>query len=487
MASVTNTIRGLGLSPRLLSNRLGGQRSPTVSPLASPSIRRFSTKKKGNSIEDVIPPQSKSAGVSPAMVHLERPKNLGVSVAHVQESQNTFPLPTKSSEQFWSDLQDNLQETLWYRSEQASDSDLQFYRDFKKNYKPEFVAPNVTISQVDFSQLKQSNLPIPQWDRIKVDTKGMPSLEAALIDPQNYLNECGAKLGVRELNDWYNFNVLEFKKVDPNASQFLARYGNSLIRALVTNFPDHDWKMTRFDPLKGTIFDQPNTDFMNQVKRESSGEHSPDEEDWRTTMNRYKNHWQVTDFSTSKGNSMGHEASFFSRPNINDDWYKLSGTYAKQKELNTLVKKLFPNSIVMTNYTEPSLVYSDTQRPFALPSYIPALKIAFEIIEDPNSTAQYTFGAQMPVYTFYKSKRVICERNGISLVQIPSWWDPISSPASHLINAIRRIRPDVADKINLQPAKTTSVPISVRVAPKETEVKAEEEEKVTEEPHSERV
>jgi len=198
---------------------------------------------------------------------------------------------------------------------------------------------------------------------------------------------------------------------------------------------------------------------------------NPQEEDWVTTMNRYKDHWQITQFSTSKGNSIANEASSYVRikPSLNE----YSGVYQKQQELSSVIKQLFPKAQMIADYTNPSLVYSDTKRPFSLNCYLPEYKLAFEVIEDPNTSCQYSFGAEIPIYTFNKAKRTICERNGITVLQVPSWWDSKASPLSHLINAIKRTRPDIVLE-NQKPQDQVPVTQTIKKEPS-TEMNDKEE------------
>jgi hypothetical protein len=57
----------------------------------------------------------------------------------------------------------------------------------------------------------------------------------------------GSRLNVKTLDDWYKFKTSDIKNIgDKN---ILDMYGNTLIHALTSIYPEHPWKIFRFQTV----------------------------------------------------------------------------------------------------------------------------------------------------------------------------------------------------------------------------------------------
>eukprot|EP01114_Cavostelium_apophysatum_P017176 TRINITY_DN5039_c0_g1_i2.p1 TRINITY_DN5039_c0_g1~~TRINITY_DN5039_c0_g1_i2.p1 ORF type:complete len:696 (+),score=154.40 TRINITY_DN5039_c0_g1_i2:15-2102(+) len=59
------------------------------------------------------------------------------------------------------------------------------------------------------------------------------------------LENIASKLGLKELNDWYQ--VSKSQVLSSGGGWVLKRHNNSLVKALTSNYPEHDWKEWKFE------------------------------------------------------------------------------------------------------------------------------------------------------------------------------------------------------------------------------------------------
>jgi len=267
----------------------------------------------------------------------------------------------------------------------------------------------------------------------------------------NFIEKLGQSLGIRKLDDWYDINILDAKSHE-GVDSFLNHYGNSLIKALFVNYPYHDWKIWKFEySFKGLTNDESALDGM-QKKATQSMNGGPLAEDIFSSISKCKEWWRVRDSTHLKMNSFAFQSSSFVRENKESTPFSLTPTSKAPSYLIDAIRNIFPKEEILVTYGREDLVYSDTKRPFKLDVFLPRLSIAFEYLEDPNTAAQYATGSQYSVYFFSRGKRIACEEKGISLVEVPSYWN---GSTSSLLSIITRMKPDL-----FKTSTTTNIPIS---------------------------
>jgi len=325
--------------------------------------------------------------------------------------------------------------TLWstHSSTTAStesNTSLKWYNDWKNNY-------SKTVS----SQTHQFD--------VKVSTGTSNSYSYSLSEmklniPQAkshrmILEELGTKLGVRSLDDWYYVSILDVEDKDIRLLLTM-NYNSSLIQALVANYPEFDWKIYKFDnSYRGLFNDEVDRTAIDQQIEEQNG--NPKCEDFNTTVGKYKDHWQVRLFHNKPNpNCSIHRST--PTPNDMDKSIteKLSLALPETQHLFKIIMGLFPNSNVEITYYDALLLYSDTRRPFSISVYVPQHKLGFDYYVDPNTNGQYAVGANYNFNFFHNAKKLVCEKAGITLIDVPSWWDKKSES---ILAAINRCRPEI--------------------------------------------
>jgi len=370
-------------------------------------------------------------------------------------------LLSKTPELYWRDLQENRQELSWYLTESlqsqnnsninnssslwstssststnADTSSLKWYTDWKSNYSKK---PPVSAQahQFDAQASGSSNSYSYSLSEIKLNTP-----KSTLKSHRTILQELGIKLGVRSLDDWYYVNIVDVEDKDIRL-MLTANYNSSLIQALVANFPECDWKIYKFDnSYRGILNDELDRTAIDQQIEEQNG--NPKSEDFNTTVGKFKDHWQVRLFHNKPNPVFGINRS---RTTPNDmhksTMEKLPLSSQETQHLFKVVKNLFPNSNAEVSYYDPKLIYSDTRRPFSLSVYVPEHKLGFDYFDDPNTPGQYSVGANYNFNFFNRSKKLVCDKVGITLIDVPSWWDKKSDS---VLAAIKRCRPELFKK-----------------------------------------
>jgi len=438
-------------SHRTVNTRLSPSTSVAQSPVGSPrTVRHFcSTAHVPNhsDIKELVddkPITQSEATVSPSQWVWQGSKRTFIS---------------KTPEQYWKDLQDNRKELAWSQTERVhskifpTEHDLnatQWYDEWKAN-SPGKANKQRPISSLNIDYAARSNqtyspnqvqiMVTPPSESNETSTKTASSSHLNSSNHRAYFDSIGNELGVKSLDDWYSISITDVKRFD-SSYEVLACYGNSLIQGLMSVYPEHPWKIWQFEnSYKGLFDDEPDQQAMKKSNASPTDARS---EDPNTTLGRYSSHWQVRLFSPSKNDSWAAQSAPYIRMHenakISDDFEETFDIPRKADELTNLVHELFPEMKPHIEYSSPELVYSDTKRPFTLDIYLPEIKLAFEYIEDPNYSWQYTFGANFSIYTFHKAKRAVCEKLGITLIEVPSWWN---RELSSLVQAIKRSRPEL--------------------------------------------
>jgi hypothetical protein len=95
-----------------------------------------------------------------------------------------------------------------------------------------------------------------------------------------------------------------------------------------------------------------------------------------------------------------------------------------QEHLVKILRSLLPSDVTMrTNYSHPSLLYSNTNASMQFDVYIPSLAIAIEYQGQQHYYEHYLWGALDLQKKKDEEKRQACKKNGITLIEIPFWWD----------------------------------------------------------------
>lgn len=116
------------------------------------------------------------------------------------------------------------------------------------------------------------------------------------------------------------------------------------------------------------------------------------------------------------------------------------GRRASQRWLRVAVSELFPEETVLEDHSSPSLVFSETNEPIELDVYIPSLKLALEYQGIQHYRDIHFFGPSLVYKKRDAEKRRACMSAGITLIEVPYWWN---YDISSLHATIHQHRPDI--------------------------------------------
>jgi len=263
---------------------------------------------------------------------------------------------------------------------------------------------------------------------------GVSCHEEILWRHRSLLEETFILLGLSKMEDWYGVRV---SQLPDKTKTMLVRYGCSLAIALSVLYPEVSWQPWRFPKApRGYWKVQANVQVYTLWLAEQLGVVRM--EDWH-----HVNHAQIDQIGGSSPlRTFGGLYALLTRAlNGTLRGPVLETTHARgplrkgQRILLKLLQSLFPFEEVVVDYRHNVLPWS-----VELDVCIVDYAIAFEYQGVQHYVPHFLFGSPelQKVRDLEKSK--FCERFGISLVEVPYWWDHRSNT---LVTLIRTHRPDL--------------------------------------------
>jgi hypothetical protein len=96
--------------------------------------------------------------------------------------------------------------------------------------------------------------------------------------------------------------------------------------------------------------------------------------------------------------------------------------------------------MIIENYKHEDLIRNDSKRKMELDVYLSDKQLAFEYQGEQHYYDIYTLGNRWVQMQIDEEKRQACKEKGITLIEIPYWWD---FSKSSLITTIYHQRPDL--------------------------------------------
>jgi hypothetical protein len=116
-----------------------------------------------------------------------------------------------------------------------------------------------------------------------------------------------------------------------------------------------------------------------------------------------------------------------------------------------MIQKLFTGLPIELNFRFPDIIFTSEGQRVELDIYLPTLALAFEYQGEPHYKTITVFGDHSRQRRVDERKKLKCKAQGISLIEIPYWWDGL---AESLVATIQRYRPDI--KLAQVPGKPIS-------------------------------
>jgi len=111
--------------------------------------------------------------------------------------------------------------------------------------------------------------------------------------------------------------------------------------------------------------------------------------------------------------------------------------------LYKLIKEVLPSNVeVIEDYAHPGLRFIDSGQGMMFDIYIPSYKVAFEYQGYQHYNDHYIFGDVRPNKSRDSEKRAACKPLGITIVDVPYWWQ---RDKQSIIAILDKHRPDILE------------------------------------------
>eukprot|EP01114_Cavostelium_apophysatum_P022095 TRINITY_DN7884_c0_g1_i1.p1 TRINITY_DN7884_c0_g1~~TRINITY_DN7884_c0_g1_i1.p1 ORF type:complete len:873 (-),score=176.06 TRINITY_DN7884_c0_g1_i1:3235-5853(-) len=237
---------------------------------------------------------------------------------------------------------------------------------------------------------------------------------------RSYFHLLSEVLNYQEFDDWYSIRASDI--TSNGGSTLLKLCDGSPSAALRAVFPEHQWELWRFSALP-VNFSQNEANVKHFLDKFEENLQIKSPSDWYRVSGQ-----QLQDFGgASVIEKVGGLQAMLAKRYPNYQWDESKffgrGKKAAQRWLLLTVKDLLGSREVFENFRHPSLVFSRSKEPLELDIWVPSLALAFEYQGQHHYNDIFYFGAQKNFNERDTEKKELCENSGITLVEIPYWWD----------------------------------------------------------------
>eukprot|EP01114_Cavostelium_apophysatum_P024274 TRINITY_DN9449_c0_g1_i1.p1 TRINITY_DN9449_c0_g1~~TRINITY_DN9449_c0_g1_i1.p1 ORF type:complete len:327 (-),score=52.59 TRINITY_DN9449_c0_g1_i1:1077-2057(-) len=268
---------------------------------------------------------------------------------------------------------------------------------------------------------------------------------------REFINRAAGILHIQHWKDWYRVSKKSLKEIE-GGNEVLQQFDGSLLKVLLHVFPQYAWNRDRFVER---VSRHHWNGLSNQRKFFDSlakNLHIKRTEDWCSVRREdFKKHGGAG-LLKHYGDSL-EAALAIVYPEF--DWIKLkaisglTGMSKPQSRLYSIMQELFPNEVIQS---EVQLSRSKKRRPFEFDVFIPSKNLALEYQGEHHFGDSHPFGDAEEQQKRDAEKRAMCERNGITLIEVPYWWDGTKEEIQATIHLHRS---DLLETADCKPISST--------------------------------
>eukprot|EP01114_Cavostelium_apophysatum_P021705 TRINITY_DN7645_c0_g1_i1.p1 TRINITY_DN7645_c0_g1~~TRINITY_DN7645_c0_g1_i1.p1 ORF type:complete len:739 (-),score=144.18 TRINITY_DN7645_c0_g1_i1:253-2469(-) len=258
------------------------------------------------------------------------------------------------------------------------------------------------------------------------------------------LEEIGDKLGIVALDDWKGISIKRIE-AENGGKELLQLYDNNLLQLLQILYPKYNWKTTESfsEVMPRGYWDsiQNQRNFMEQIASKFNIE---TKSEWGRITS-----WQLLELGGA-GLLKRYDYSIYRAlrnifPEFDwkngkaEDWDSQYRHISKQHQrLRDMLKPYIED--LQTNYKHPDLMHATSDRNMELDLYSESLKLALEYQGSQHYQSTRVFNNLSEQQARDSEKKAACQNAGITLVEIPHWWD---GSTEQLFATIYESRPDL--------------------------------------------
>eukprot|EP01114_Cavostelium_apophysatum_P007737 TRINITY_DN1990_c0_g1_i5.p1 TRINITY_DN1990_c0_g1~~TRINITY_DN1990_c0_g1_i5.p1 ORF type:complete len:848 (+),score=203.21 TRINITY_DN1990_c0_g1_i5:93-2636(+) len=291
----------------------------------------------------------------------------------------------------------------------------------------------------DFRKAIVDSYPDVQWDLEKFVTVRKPNGAWQGADQQrDFFDRLAVRLGLQTWQDWYKVSGKTIK--EHGGTSVLRYFKDCPSKALMALYPEHPWNPHRFEKVSNKFWQDPANQrkYFDKIGKELNIKHW---EDWYlvTREQVFKNagFTILRYYGDSLMNAL--EAVYPEHPWKSHKALDIERRSSKaQSHLFKAVLSIFPGKSVHNNFK-----YQLDQTPIEVDVAVPSLSLAFEYQGEPHFYNVTVFGRDADnVKNNDDRKRQICGSIGVTLIQIPFWWD---GTKASLLKTILQHRPELSE------------------------------------------
>jgi len=254
-----------------------------------------------------------------------------------------------------------------------------------------------------------------------------------LLHQRECFDRLAQQFQVHQPSDWYSLSYADVAQV---ASGVLGHFNNSLIKALQTVYPEYIWYEWRFNQVPKGFWNDINNlrDYINWLSDQLD---IKEFQDWYSVTIP-----QLLSLRAySPINKYGGLIPVLKMCFPDQVWNPNAAIlYKVQNLLYKMARKLFSNLLVEMNYKHPELRFSKSNSRMEFDVFIPSLNVALEYQGQQHYNFHFMYGSEKCTQQRDTEKKDACQKIGITLIEIPYWWD---RQLPSLMAAINKARPDL--------------------------------------------
>lgn len=276
------------------------------------------------------------------------------------------------------------------------------------------------------------------WQLWRFQTPVPHNFWTSITVQREFLDWAGKELGFRKMEDWYGVKRSDLENLG-GATLVKYHYNGSVIRALLAVYPEHEWVEWKFVKLpKGFWNSEDNTQsFLHWLEKELGIKRM---EDWYSITYGHFQRFGAANLLHMSGGMLPLLERYY--PDFRWDAAKLQFPSKGQGFLAHTLAEVFQGLEFRENFKHPMLRFA-SNRSMELDIFFPELKLAFEYQGEPHFLDTYYFQPADVLKVRDERKKKVCEENGITLIEVPYWWD-LKKPS--LLGTIHARRPDISER-----------------------------------------
>eukprot|EP01114_Cavostelium_apophysatum_P023792 TRINITY_DN9076_c0_g1_i1.p1 TRINITY_DN9076_c0_g1~~TRINITY_DN9076_c0_g1_i1.p1 ORF type:complete len:404 (-),score=59.76 TRINITY_DN9076_c0_g1_i1:239-1450(-) len=269
-------------------------------------------------------------------------------------------------------------------------------------------------------------LPEHDWDPSKFTELNTSWKDKTIADDRQFFDLIGSRLNIRRPEDWYKAKIEDV--LEHGGSALMKAYGNSYSRAIMTVYPEYPWTLWRFRRAPRNFWQNHDNGrrFLDWAF-EQLGLREMD--DWYQITLKQLNEIGGESFTSRFSSLAALLKTFYPEHQWDEEkfhirWTSTMTSRKYQALLRNQVEQILPEAVdIHSEFRHPTLKYESTQKEVQFDIFIPSLHLAFEFQGIQHYKPGYLPSSLTDIRGRDLEKKKLCESAGITLIEVPYWWD----------------------------------------------------------------